>query len=92
MANVMTGKRRARDQSDANDEKKVKTTESGSVSEGVSSKGYINKQRVLVFCSRGITTRYRHLMDDFRKLLPHHKKDVKVRWVNFDLYIIYLYN
>ena len=42
------------------------------------STGYVNKQRVLVFCSRGITTRYRHLMDDFRKLLPHHKKDVKV--------------
>jgi ribosome biogenesis protein BRX1 len=40
--------------------------------------GYINKQRVLVFASRGITTRYRHLLDDMRKLLPHHKKDVKV--------------
>ena len=39
---------------------------------------YINKQRVLVFSSRGITTRYRHLMDDFRKLLPHHKREVKL--------------
>ncbi|DAZ99581.1 TPA: hypothetical protein N0F65_001409 [Lagenidium giganteum] len=43
-----------------------------------SSSGYVNKQRVLVFCSRGITTRYRHLLDDFRKLLPHHKKEVKL--------------
>lgn len=40
--------------------------------------GYTNKQRVLVFSSRGITTRYRHIMDDFRKLLPHHKRDVKL--------------
>jgi hypothetical protein len=40
---------------------------------------YTNKQRVLVFSTRGITARYRHLMDDIRKLLPHHKKDVKVR-------------
>jgi hypothetical protein len=39
---------------------------------------YTNKQRVLVFSTRGITARYRHLMDDIRKLLPHHKKDVKV--------------
>ena len=40
---------------------------------------YKNKQRVLVFCSRGITARYRHLMEDFRALLPHHKKEAKVR-------------
>ncbi|TMW66117.1 hypothetical protein Poli38472_003882 [Pythium oligandrum] len=40
--------------------------------------GYVNKQRVLVFSSRGITTRYRHLMDDFRKLLPHNKREVKL--------------
>ncbi|RLN56789.1 hypothetical protein BBJ29_004286 [Phytophthora kernoviae] len=39
---------------------------------------YVNKQRVLVFSSRGITTRYRHLLDDFRKLLPHHKREVKL--------------
>jgi hypothetical protein len=82
---------------------------------------YRNKQRCLVFCSRGIiprsgtffvyimkahslsysymyshvccdidpqsitgfssllsSNRYRHLMEDFRKLLPHHKKEVKL--------------
>lgn len=38
---------------------------------------YVNKQKVLVFCSRGITARYRHLMEDFRALLPHHRKEVK---------------
>ncbi|RHY30045.1 hypothetical protein DYB32_004666 [Aphanomyces invadans] len=46
--------------------------------------GYINKQRVLVFASRGITTRYRHFLDDLRKLLPHHKKDVKDASTFFD--------
>jgi ribosome biogenesis protein BRX1 len=39
---------------------------------------YKNKQRVLVFSSRGITSRYRHLMDDFRRLIPHHKREVKL--------------
>lgn len=40
---------------------------------------YTNKQRVLVFGSRGMTARYRHLMEDMRKLIPHHKKESKVR-------------
>nr|AFK42952.1 unknown [Lotus japonicus] len=39
---------------------------------------YINKQRVLVFASRGIRHRDRHFMQDLRDLLPHHKKDVKL--------------
>ena len=39
---------------------------------------YKNRQRVLVFCSRGVTARYRHLLEDMRKLIPHHKKDVKL--------------
>eukprot|EP01095_Lingulamoeba_sp_RSL-Kostka_P004289 TRINITY_DN1538_c2_g2_i1.p1 TRINITY_DN1538_c2_g2~~TRINITY_DN1538_c2_g2_i1.p1 ORF type:complete len:294 (+),score=66.80 TRINITY_DN1538_c2_g2_i1:70-951(+) len=39
---------------------------------------YLNKQRTLVFCSRGITSRYRHLMQDIRMLLPHSKKDSKL--------------
>jgi ribosome biogenesis protein BRX1 len=36
-----------------------------------------NKQRTLVFCSRGVTSRFRHLCDDIRKLLPHHKSEPK---------------
>jgi len=36
-----------------------------------------NKQRTLVFCSRGVTSRFRHLCDDVRKLLPHHKAEPK---------------
>ncbi|CAN0530761.1 unnamed protein product, partial [Ectocarpus sp. 8 AP-2014] len=39
---------------------------------------YRNKQRVLLFSSRGITSRFRHLLGDLRKLIPHHKKDVKL--------------
>ena len=40
--------------------------------------GYVNKQRVLVFGSRGLTSRYRHLMLDMRAMLPHHKKESKL--------------
>ena len=36
-----------------------------------------NKQRVLVLASRGITQRYRHLMEDVLTLLPHSVKDNK---------------
>jgi ribosome biogenesis protein BRX1 len=36
-----------------------------------------NKQRSLVFCSRGVTSRFRHLMEDIKKMLPHHKTEPK---------------
>lgn len=39
---------------------------------------YTNKQRVLILSSRGITARNRHLLEDFKKLIPHHKKDNKL--------------
>lgn len=39
---------------------------------------YVNKQRTLVLCSRGIGSRERHLMSDLIDLLPHSKKDVKL--------------
>ncbi|KAJ1462358.1 Brix domain-containing protein [Pelagophyceae sp. CCMP2097] len=39
---------------------------------------YVNKQRVLVLCSRGITARHRHLLEDLKKLMPHHKSDTKL--------------
>ena len=38
----------------------------------------INKRKVLVLSSRGISHRQRHLMNDTRDMLPHHKKDVKL--------------
>jgi len=39
---------------------------------------YRNKQRCLVLCLRGATARYRHLLEDLRVLLPHHKKESKL--------------
>ena len=40
---------------------------------------YTHKTRCLVFGSRGLTARYRHLLEDMRALMPHHKKESKVR-------------
>ena len=39
---------------------------------------WTDKQRVMVFCSRGITHRPRHLMMDLRVLLPHSKAETKL--------------
>lgn len=39
---------------------------------------YHNKQRCLILCSRGVTSRFRHLLEDLRTLIPHHKKDSKL--------------
>jgi ribosome biogenesis protein BRX1 len=39
---------------------------------------YRNKQRCLVLCSRGVTARYRHVLEDLRNLMPHHKKESKL--------------
>jgi len=36
-----------------------------------------NKQRTLIFASRGVTAQFRHLVEDFKKLLPHHKSEPK---------------
>ena len=46
--------------------------------EFVSDGKYHNKQRCLVVCSRGVTARYRHLLEDLRTLMPHHKKESKL--------------
>ena len=39
---------------------------------------YSNRQRILILCSRGIIARYRHLVEDFKKMIPHHKTDNKL--------------
>jgi len=36
-----------------------------------------NKQRTLVFCSRGVTSQFRHLLEDLRHIMPHHKTEPK---------------
>eukprot|EP01069_Polyplicarium_translucidae_P005457 Polyplicarium_translucidae@DN2792_c0_g1_i1.p1 len=42
-----------------------------------STKSWKNKQRTLVFCTRGISGRGRHLMQDIRRLMPHHRAENK---------------
>jgi len=39
---------------------------------------WVNKERVLVFGSRGITNRDRHLMVNFREMMPHSKTESKM--------------
>lgn len=65
----IVGKRKAQSMKDF---RKAKKSESKNMSK------YINKQRTLVFSTRGINNRDRHLMQDIRDLLPHAKKDVKL--------------
>ncbi|KAG8599105.1 hypothetical protein GDO81_002877, partial [Engystomops pustulosus] len=44
----------------------------------VSGGKWTNKERVLIFSSRGINFRTRHLMQDLRRLMPHSKADTKM--------------
>ncbi|KAL2099627.1 hypothetical protein ACEWY4_004021 [Coilia grayii] len=44
----------------------------------VSAGKWTNKERVLVFSSRGINFRTRHLMQDLRTMMPHSKADTKM--------------
>uniref|UniRef100_A0A7N6BP41 Ribosome biogenesis protein BRX1 homolog n=1 Tax=Anabas testudineus TaxID=64144 RepID=A0A7N6BP41_ANATE len=39
---------------------------------------WTNKERVLIFSSRGINFRTRHLMQDLRNIMPHSKADTKM--------------
>ena len=51
---------------------------SGSLPVPASTGAYVNKQRCLVLCSRGVTSRHRHFLEDLRTLIPHMKKDSKL--------------
>ncbi|KAL5021634.1 hypothetical protein ScPMuIL_000789 [Solemya velum] len=44
----------------------------------IEKKKWTNKQRVLIFSSRGISFRSRHLMMDLRRLMPHSKSESKM--------------
>jgi ribosome biogenesis protein BRX1 len=48
------------------------------VAELTASKPPHRRVRVLVFASRGISSRFRHLMQDMRALIPHSRADVKM--------------
>mmetsp|Transcript_5345 Transcript_5345/g.5853 ORF Transcript_5345/g.5853 Transcript_5345/m.5853 type:complete len:382 (-) Transcript_5345:96-1241(-) len=62
-------------------------TSSPATTESAVDFSYTNKQRVLVVSSRGITARFRHLLEDFKLLIPHHKKDNKLDCKN-DIQVI----
>ncbi|XP_070562866.1 ribosome biogenesis protein BRX1 homolog [Ptychodera flava] len=83
--------KRKGEQNDSKKAKKIKPSEEqGGVlpSEGKTSTAPVeelitkgkwkNKTRVLIFSSRGISYRGRHLMNDLRTLMPHAKPDVKM--------------
>ncbi|XP_059213812.1 ribosome biogenesis protein BRX1 homolog [Centropristis striata] len=44
----------------------------------VSAGKWTNKERVLIFSSRGVNFRTRHLMQDLRTMMPHSKADTKM--------------
>lgn len=63
------------------DDDSVDEEESRSLTASTAGNGkfkYTNKQRVLIVASRGITARHRHLLEDLKKMIPHHKKDNKL--------------
>ncbi|XP_060790947.1 ribosome biogenesis protein BRX1 homolog [Neoarius graeffei] len=59
-------------------EKNVQTEEEIAVPPPVSLGKWRNKERVLVFSSRGINFRTRHLMQDLKTMMPHSKADTKM--------------
>lgn len=61
-----------------NNSSSIAPTTSTASTQMVSDGRYHNKQRCLVLCSRGVTARYRHLLEDLRTLMPHHKKESKL--------------
>ena len=56
----------------------LKLISSSSTSRSVSNGRYHIKQRCLILCSRGVTTRHCHFLDDLQTLISHHKKDSKL--------------
>jgi ribosome biogenesis protein BRX1 len=46
-------------------------------SKAVTNSGSVNKQRVLIISSRGVTFRHRHLISDIATMLPHGRKEAK---------------
>ena len=56
----------------------LKLISSSSTSRSVSDDRYHNKQRCLILCSRGVTTRHCRFFEDIRTLILHHKKYSKL--------------
>eukprot|EP00041_Stephanoeca_diplocostata_P021216 m.489485 g.489485 ORF g.489485 m.489485 type:complete len:341 (+) comp21768_c1_seq1:50-1072(+) len=62
----------------ANDALSKGDSETQVIGRKLASPRWTNRQRTLVFSSRGVSYRSRHLMDDLRNLMPHSKKDAKM--------------
>ncbi|EHB08012.1 Brix domain-containing protein 2 [Heterocephalus glaber] len=58
--------------------KEVEEAEKGSIPGPIFKGEWKNKERILIFSSRGINFRTRHLMQDLRTLMPHSKADTKI--------------
>jgi len=65
-------------QEDSDSEAEEQEEEEESEERFINDGKYRNKQRCLVLCLRGATARYRHLLEDLRTLIPHHKKESKL--------------
>ncbi|MFH4981072.1 hypothetical protein AB6A40_007781 [Gnathostoma spinigerum] len=66
----------ADDSSSSADEKESKKDEEQN--EIKPNKKWKNRERVLIFCSRGALFRTRHLMNDFKRLMPHSRGECKM--------------
>uniref|UniRef100_A0A7S0VNY4 Brix domain-containing protein n=1 Tax=Polytomella parva TaxID=51329 RepID=A0A7S0VNY4_9CHLO len=73
----MTSKRKNRDAQPTQEEPVSKKLQTETEVAPVVS-DFKNKERVLILSTRGITYRYRHLMDDIISLIPHSKKESKL--------------
>lgn len=80
------GKRKLKDLSISSEKKSLKNADEEVVLDPVVSSDeppvkqtkWINKQRTLIFSSRGISHRARHLMIDLRTMMPHSKSEPKM--------------
>uniref|UniRef100_A0A1A8H4I0 Ribosome biogenesis protein BRX1 homolog n=1 Tax=Nothobranchius korthausae TaxID=1143690 RepID=A0A1A8H4I0_9TELE len=66
------------DQRESQAEAEPETKNEVTVPAPVSMGKWTNKERVLIFSSRGINFRTRHLMQDLRTMMPHAKADTKM--------------
>ncbi|GMM35054.1 ribosome biogenesis protein [Saccharomycopsis crataegensis] len=57
---------------------KALSKSSGANSNKDDRKKHINRQKVLIISSRGVTYRHRHLINDLHALMPHSKKQAKI--------------
>lgn len=82
LKNKATKKRKLENLDASSDDEGIQLKDTRQSDEPVPKKTkWVNKQRVLVLCARGINHRDRHLMKDLKTLMPHHRSEPKMeRW------------